>query len=79
MYARLPFNPGFLALTFSYAAVGTDAIEWVSVKHPAGGILHAGMIIAALTMLVAAIAVRSVIAIRTGDFLPVSPRWTPSN
>lgn len=70
VYARLRFGPGFWAFTFPFAAVGTDAIEWIAAEHPAGATVGTGVVVAALSVLVLAIAVRSAVAIRRGRFFP---------
>jgi tellurite resistance protein len=75
-YARLRFSPGFWAFTFSYAATATDALEWIHLRHPAGAIVYATVIVAVITVFIAAIAVRSVVAIHRGQFFPVPPPKT---
>lgn len=77
VYARLRFTPGFWAFTFSFAAVGTDTVEWIGLEHPAGGAVYTGLVVAALSLFIFAIAVRSVVAIRRGQFFPASRPQTP--
>jgi tellurite resistance protein len=69
-YTRLKFSPGFWAFTFSYAAATTDALKWVTAKRPPAAAACASTILAALTVLVAAIAVRTVIAAHRGQLFP---------
>lgn len=69
-YARLRFSPGFWAFTFSYAAVATDALVWITVTRPPGAAGYAIVIVTLITVFIAAIAVRTVIALARGQFLP---------
>jgi tellurite resistance protein len=70
LYARLTFSPGFWAFTFSYAAAATDGLAWISQAKPAGAAAYAVVIIAAITLLIGAIAVRTVILLARGELLP---------
>ena len=79
IYARLKFTPAFWSFTFSYAAVGTDAVEWIAIKHPAGAVIYTGLIVAALSVFILAIAVRSVVAIRRRLFFPPSTPAAPES
>jgi tellurite resistance protein len=71
-YARLSFSPGFWAFTFSYAAAATDGLEWISREKPVGATAYASVIIAAITLLIGLIAVRTVILLVRGE-LPAKP------
>ncbi len=77
VYARLRFSPGFWAFTFSFAAVGTDSVEWIAIERPAGAAVYTGLIVAVLSVFVFAIAARSVVAVRRGQFFPPSIPPTP--
>jgi tellurite resistance protein len=74
LYARLRFGPGFWAFTFSYAAAATDALEWIALRHPAGATTYAAVIIGAITIFIGAVTARTVVAVRRGQFFPVSPQ-----
>ena len=69
VYRKLRFSPGFWAFTFSYAIAITCALEWITRTNPAGATGYAIAAIAAITLLIAAIAVRTLIAIARGQFL----------
>ena len=77
LYVRQRFGLGFWAFTFSYAAAATDALEWVTSKHPAGAAAYATVIIGSISSLVLAIAIRTVVAVTRGQFLPKSAPATP--
>ena len=53
-------------------AVASDAMRWITVEHPTGGTLLGSMLLAAITFLIGGIALRSLIALRQGTFLPAS-------
>jgi len=60
LYVHLRFSPGFWAFTVPYAAAATDALQWISLRHPAGATAYATVIIVAISAFIAVIAVRSV-------------------
>jgi tellurite resistance protein len=70
LYARLRFTLGFWAFTFTLAAAATDALLWLAATRPAGTTAYAAILLGLISLLVAAIAVRSVIAIVRGQFFP---------
>ena len=70
LYARLRFSPGVWAFTFSYAAAATDALLWIRFGRPAGATGYAIATLTLITVLIAAIAARTVIDIARGQFLP---------
>src|SRR5437763_344811 len=72
LYVKTPFAPSFWAFTFAYAAVASDAMRWITVELPTGGILLGSVLLAAITFLIGGIALRSLIALRQGTFLPAS-------
>ena len=69
-YRRLRFAPSFWAFTFSWAIVATAGLHWLADEHPAGWRAYSYAVLAAISLLVAAIAARSAVAIHRGDFLP---------
>jgi tellurite resistance protein len=73
VYVRLPFSPGFWTFTFSYAAVATDALLWLNATRPPGSLAWAIVVVTLITLLIAGIAVRSVVALRRGQFFPARP------
>jgi tellurite resistance protein len=69
LYAQLRFGPGFWAFTFSYTAAATDALEWIDRLQPPGAALYAQLVLAAVTVLIAAIAARTGSALLRRQFL----------
>lgn len=58
-YRKLPFTLGFWSFTFSFAAVAGYAIGWLDLLRPAGWQVLVVAVVAGITALVAAIAVKS--------------------
>jgi tellurite resistance protein len=71
LYARLSFTPGFWAFTFSWAAVAELALQWLSIERPSGEVVYAALAAGAVSLLIAAIAARSLRAIGRGQFVPL--------
>jgi tellurite resistance protein len=70
LYVRLSFTPGFWAFTFSWAAVAELALLWLRIERPAGEVVWAALAAGAVSLLIAAIAAHSLVAIGRGQFLP---------
>jgi tellurite resistance protein len=70
MYARLRFSPGFWSFTFSYAAVAIDALLWLKATRPPGATAYVIVVVTLITMLIVAIAARSIVALARGQFFP---------
>jgi tellurite resistance protein len=70
LYARIKFSPGFWAFTFSYAAVATDALLWISIARPPGATGYAIAVVTLITVFIAAIAARTVLAAISGQLMP---------
>jgi tellurite resistance protein len=70
IYLMAPFAPSFWTFTFSYAAVTANALRWIDIKQISGGMMLGYLLLAAITALIGGIAIRSVIALRHGRFLP---------
>jgi tellurite resistance protein len=75
-YARLRFGPGFWAFTFPYAATASYALDWLNLKRPVGYQAYAVIVLALITGFIGTIAVRSLILLAQGRFLP--PRLRPA-
>jgi tellurite resistance protein len=75
-YARLRFGPGFWTFTFPCASVAALAVRWLKLEHPTGGSVYALLAAAAVSLLVATIAGRSLLAIRRDELL-FRPTSTP--
>ena len=54
----------------SYAAAVSYGLEWIAQEKPAGATIYASVAIAAITLLIGAIAVRTVISLVRGELLP---------
>ncbi|MCU1475546.1 MAG: transporter [Subtercola sp.] len=62
-YTKLPFSVGFWSFTFPVTAAGTVTIEWMSIDHPAGWQIIDILVLVAVTALVAAIGIRSIVGV----------------
>jgi tellurite resistance protein len=69
-YIRLSFSPGFWAFTFAYAAATTDTLDWITARKPPAAAACAVALLTALSVLIAAIAARTLVAVRRGQFFP---------
>jgi len=69
VYRKLRFSPGFWAFTFSYAIAVTCALEWIVRTNPPGATGYAIAAISAISVFIAAIAARTVVAVARGQFL----------
>jgi tellurite resistance protein len=79
-FLRLRFSGAFWAFAFSWTAVATVGLHWIRETRPAGGDTGAALVLAAATLLVGAIAVRTVVALYRGtlfprDAVPVPPSF----
>ncbi|QFZ72137.1 TDT family transporter [Streptomyces fagopyri] len=75
VFLRLKFAPGFWAFTFSWSTVATTGLHWTSTGHPPGERVLSYLLLAAPTVLVGAIAVRTLVAMARHQFLPpAAPR-----
>jgi tellurite resistance protein len=70
LYWKTPFAPSFWAFTFSYASVASDAMRWIELEHIPGGFFLGCVLLAGITLLIGGIALRSLVALRQGTFLP---------
>jgi tellurite resistance protein len=73
LYVGLAFTAGFWSFTFPTAAFGLDGIVWLESTRPAGFIAYTGLLVAFVTLIVGAIAVRSTIALSRKQFFPQPP------
>jgi tellurite resistance protein len=69
-YARLRFSPGFWSFTFPWCAVAGLALRWLGIERPPGQAVYAALAAGGVSLLVAGVAARSVLAIWRGDFAP---------
>jgi tellurite resistance protein len=70
---RLPFTLGTWAFAFSWSAVASTLLFWLGSGHPAGERLLEYIVLAAISLLVGGIAVRTVVAMARGELLPPVP------
>ena len=77
LYRTLSFSAGFWSFTFPPANMALFALRWIELKHPAGGSAYAWVLVAAVTVLVGAIAARTIVAVAHRQLLP-SPRRAPA-
>jgi tellurite resistance protein len=69
-YTRLRFSPGFWSFTFPWCAVAGLALRWLPIERPPGQPVYAALAAGGVSLLVAAVATRSVLAIWRGEFGP---------
>ena len=79
-YVRLKFSLATWAFTFSWAAVASTLLFWIAAEHLTGGRVLAYLVLACISVLVGAIATRTVVAIYLGRLLPpnTAPITAPS-
>ena len=70
LYLKLKFSPGLWAFTFSYAATAAYALRWIHYKQFAGDAMLGYVVLAAITLFIGGIALRSLVAFWQGKFLP---------
>ncbi|MFC7247790.1 hypothetical protein ACFQO7_35455 [Catellatospora aurea] len=73
IYLRTPFTPTFWAFTFSYAAVATLSIRWAAAERLSALQVISWLATLLLTALIAAIAVKSVVALIQRRYFPPPP------
>ena len=71
-YRRLHFGPGMWAFTFAYSAIATNALLWIAHTRPPGATVYAVVVLACITILILAIAARTVVALIHHQFLPAA-------
>jgi tellurite resistance protein len=69
-YCRIAFVPTCWAFTFCWTALVSFGVRWLLIEHPRGEQTYAAIGVGAVSLLVAAIAARSVIELVRGRFLP---------
>jgi tellurite resistance protein len=80
-YLRLPFMPSTWAFAFSWAAVAGAGIHWLQISRPRGQLAYEYLILAAITVLIGGIAIRTVLAVVRRQLLPhpiVAPVPSPA-
>jgi tellurite resistance protein len=69
-YRKLPFVVGFWSFTFPSAAAAAYIIRWVHLAQPTGTALLDLALLTIVTLLIGGLALRSLVALRRGKFLP---------
>src|SRR5260221_1418615 len=72
LYFKLTFSPGFWSFTFSYAATAAYALCWIHLGQFAGATILGYVVLAAITLFIGGIALRSLVALWQGKFLPAA-------
>jgi tellurite resistance protein len=70
VYRRLRFGPGFWVFAFCYCSAAIDALAWIKHARPPGAAGWAIAILVLVTPFVGAIAIRTIVAMARGQFLP---------
>lgn len=78
LFVKLRFSIGFWSFTFAWAAVASVVLHWLVETEPPGHVAWAWAVLAAITVLIGAIAVRSVAALVAGTLFPPSPAAAPA-
>jgi tellurite resistance protein len=73
IYRSLSFTPAFWAFTFPAAAIGLDGIQWLQTTRPTGFTAYTALVLGFVTLVVAGIAARSVVALSRHQFFPPGP------
>jgi tellurite resistance protein len=69
-FRLLTFTPGFWSFTFPWSVIASFTLTWLHIERPPGQRVYAALVLAAVTLLIGAIAVRSLAAVAHGEFLP---------
>jgi tellurite resistance protein len=70
LYRALNFTPGFWSFTFPCAAMVTFALRWLALEQPVGARVYGWILLGAITVLIGAIAARTIVAGVRGQLLP---------
>jgi tellurite resistance protein len=73
-YLKLSFVPSFWAFTFAWAAVVFGAMFWLHAGQPLGWRVYSYLLLTGITILIGAIAAKTVIKLSRGQFIPAAPR-----
>lgn len=77
LYAKLPFMPSTWAFTFSWAAVASASLHWLNDQRPPGYQAEEYIVAAAVSILIGAIAARTLLAVARRELL-ASPHPVPT-
>jgi tellurite resistance protein len=79
VYRRLPFTPGTWSFAFSWSAVASAAMHWLNDARPAGYSAEEYLLLAAISILIIAIAARTVLALYRHQLLPQAVAASPDS
>jgi tellurite resistance protein len=77
-YRKLPFMPSTWAFTFSWAAVATVVVIWLQDTQPAGYRTWQYLVLAAITLLIAAIFARTLLALNRHQLIAPTSKQSPA-
>ncbi len=77
-YRRLPFMPGTWSFAFSWSAVASAALHWLNGIRPTGYHAEEYLLVAAISMLISAIAARTMTALCRHELLPQAIEAAPA-
>jgi tellurite resistance protein len=69
-FLRLRFGAGFWAFTFAWSAAVAYALAWIALEKVSGARVYATLLVAAMTLAVVVIAVKTLVLLRDGKLLP---------
>jgi tellurite resistance protein len=69
-FLRMPFMPSAWSFTFTWAAAAATVLHWLHDNQPAGAGIYEYLTAAVITILIAGIAVRTLMALARGQLLP---------
>jgi tellurite resistance protein len=78
LYRTLSFTPSFWAFTFPPANMALFALRWLELKRPPGGNAYAWLLVAAITVLIGAIAARTIVAVAQRQLLAPAADAAPA-
>jgi tellurite resistance protein len=72
LYLRQRFSIATWSITFSYAIAAEFALVWIRLVKPANATAWSAALVALITILIGGIAVRTIVALARGQFLPAT-------
>lgn len=73
VYRTVPFSASFWAFSFSYCAVASYGMRWLGTGNQPWTATVSWVLVVAASLFIAALAARSIMALRAGTFLPREP------
>jgi len=69
VYAKLSFAPSFWSFTFPFAAVATDALQWLELRRPADSNAWAVVVVTLVSLLIGAVGMRTLAELMRGRLM----------